>query len=106
MMTNSPEFGEVAAEFFERIGAETDTCVIWPSRLKIGAKSKKDPHIRVGGQEEGVKRAKMLITEAFISKLQDDQDITISIKPKARQTNKSCIVKTQERNSAGLYLAR
>ena len=49
MMTNSPEFGEAAAEFFERIGAETDTCVIWPSRLKIGAKSKKDPHIRVGG---------------------------------------------------------
>ena len=33
MMMNSPEFGEVAAEFFERIGAETDTCVIWPSRL-------------------------------------------------------------------------
>ena len=32
--------------------------------------------------------------------------MTISIKPKARQTNKSCIVKTQERNSAGLYLAR
>ena len=65
MMTNSPEFGEAAAEFFERIGAETDTCVIWPSRLKIGAKSKKDPHIRVGGQEEGVKRAKMLITEVL-----------------------------------------
>merc|ERR1719427_1242463 len=65
MMTNSPEFGEAAAEFFERIGAETDTCVIWPSRLKIGAKSKKDPHIRVGGQEEGVKRAKLLITEVL-----------------------------------------
>merc|ERR1719228_3082048 len=65
MMTNSPEFGEAAAEFFERIGAETDTCVIWPSRLKIGAKSKKDPHIRVGGHEEGVKRAKLLITEVL-----------------------------------------
>ena len=91
MMTNSPEFGEAAAEFFERIGTETGTVVIWPSRLKvqtlhftlctkctytrgsyaiyafpqIGAKSKKDPHIRVGGQEEGVKRAKMLITEVL-----------------------------------------
>ena len=32
MMTNSPEFGEAAQEFFDRIGAETDTCVIWPSR--------------------------------------------------------------------------
>ena len=65
MMMNSPEFGEVAAEFFERIGAETNTCVIWPSRLKVGAKSKKDPHIRVGGCEEGVKRAKTMITEVL-----------------------------------------
>jgi len=65
MMLNSPEFGEAAAEFFERIGAQTGTCVIWPSRLKIGAKSKKDPHIRVGGHEEGVKRAKMLICEVL-----------------------------------------
>merc|ERR1719300_1643934 len=66
MMTNSPEFGEAAAEFFDRIGVETDTCVIWPSRLKIGAKSKKDPHIRVGGRtEEGVMRAKMMISEVL-----------------------------------------
>ena len=65
MMMNSPEFGEVAAEFFDRIAAETDTTVIWPSRLKIGAKSKKDPHIRVGGTEEGVKRAKTMITEVL-----------------------------------------
>ena len=55
MMMNSPEFGEVtasplpsfnrlspnsttlqvAAEFFERIGAETNTCVIWPSRYRV-----------------------------------------------------------------------
>ena len=36
------------------------------SRLKIGAKSKKDPHIRVGGRtEESVMRAKMMITEVL-----------------------------------------
>ena len=35
-------------------------------RLKIGAKSKKDPHIRVGGRtEESVMRAKMMITEVL-----------------------------------------
>ena len=35
-------------------------------RLKIGAKSKKDPHIRVGGgQEDGVKTAKARITEVL-----------------------------------------
>ena len=35
-------------------------------RLKIGAKSKKDPHIRIGGQEESrVKAAKEMITEVL-----------------------------------------
>ena len=29
MMTNSPEFGEAAQEFFDRIETETDTCVIY-----------------------------------------------------------------------------
>ena len=38
----------------------------FPFRLKIGAKSKKDPHIRVGGRtEEGVMRAKMMISEVL-----------------------------------------
>jgi len=46
------------------------------------------------------------VEESVISKLQDDEDVIISIKPKARQTSKSCIVKTQERNSAGLYNTR
>lgn len=34
------DISESAAVFFKRIGNETGTCVIWPSRLKIGAKSK------------------------------------------------------------------
>jgi len=68
MMLGSADIGESAAVFFERIGNETATCVIWPSRLKIGAKSKKDPHIRVGGVEEGVKKAKMLIMEQLDTK--------------------------------------
>ena len=44
--------------------------------------------------------------EAMINKLQEEHDINISIKPKARQTNKSCIIKAQERNCAGVYIAR
>lgn len=59
---------ESATDFFMRIGDETSTTVIWPSRLKIGAKSKKDPHIRVGGQEEGVRKAKALIMEYLDTK--------------------------------------
>ena len=36
--------------------------------MKIGAKSKKDPHIRIGGTEECVKRAKSLIMEYLDTK--------------------------------------
>ena len=52
-----------------KIGEETSTTIIWPSRLKIGAKSKKDPHIRIGGlTEECVKQAKTLIMEYLDTK--------------------------------------
>lgn len=54
---------ESALDFFNRIGEETNATVIWPSRLKIGAKSKKDPHIRIGGSEECVRKAKARIME-------------------------------------------
>ena len=59
---------EEASEFFQRIGEQTNTTIIWPSRLKIGAKSKKDPHIRVGGDHNGVKQAKILIMEYLDTK--------------------------------------
>ena len=59
---------EEASEFFQRIGEQTNTTIIWPSRLKIGAKSKKDPHIRVGGELNGVKQAKLLIMEFLDTK--------------------------------------
>ncbi len=34
-----------AADFFAGIGEDTATTVIWPSRLKIGAKSKKGTYL-------------------------------------------------------------
>ncbi|KAJ8317838.1 hypothetical protein KUTeg_002929 [Tegillarca granosa] len=37
---------ENAEDFFQRIMDETNTQITWPSKLKIGAKSKKDPHIK------------------------------------------------------------
>ncbi|XP_076626288.1 protein bicaudal C isoform X4 [Colletes latitarsis] len=42
---------------------ETNTYVTWPSRLKIGAKSKKDPHIKVAGRPDDVRTAKEKIME-------------------------------------------
>ncbi|KAK6298354.1 hypothetical protein J4Q44_G00314090 [Coregonus suidteri] len=37
---------------------ETNTQVKWPSKLKIGAKSKKDPHVKVEGKRGNVLVAK------------------------------------------------
>lgn len=47
-----------AEEFFTNIMKETTTYVSWPCRLKIGAKSKKDPHIRIVGRLPDVLKAK------------------------------------------------
>lgn len=105
MMGRFEPIKETAADYFQRvssssskasgcianfflilqIGEDTNTTVIWPSRLKVGAKSKKgersqrsysfrfilsiaDPHIRIGGQEEGVTMAKAMIMEHLDTK--------------------------------------
>lgn len=47
-----------AEEFFTNIMKETTTYVSWPCRLKIGAKTKKDPHIRIVGKMTDVLKAK------------------------------------------------
>uniref|UniRef100_A0A3Q3JJ98 SAM domain-containing protein n=1 Tax=Monopterus albus TaxID=43700 RepID=A0A3Q3JJ98_MONAL len=52
-------------EFFERVMRETDTQVKWPSKLKIGAKSKKDPHVKVEGKRASVLEAKKKILEVL-----------------------------------------
>ncbi len=46
------------------------------------------------------------VQESLIQRLQDENEVTISVKPKARQANKSVIIKTQERNVGGMYVAR
>ncbi|XP_029020484.1 bicaudal C homolog 2 [Betta splendens] len=57
--------GETGKEFFERVMRETDTQVKWPSKLKIGAKSKKDPHVKVEGTRGNVLEAKKKILEVL-----------------------------------------
>ncbi|XP_054454078.1 bicaudal C homolog 2 [Anoplopoma fimbria] len=57
--------GETGEEFFERVMRETDTQVRWPSKLKIGAKSKKDPHVKVEGKRANVLEAKKKILEVL-----------------------------------------
>lgn len=49
---------DTAVEYFQRIMDETGTLILWPSKLKVGAKSKKDPHVKVVGRPEAVQSAR------------------------------------------------
>ncbi|KAI5627388.1 protein bicaudal C-like 1 [Silurus asotus] len=55
-------------DFFQKVMEETNTQIAWPSKLKIGAKSKKDPHIKVSGKREDVKEAKEKIMSVLDTK--------------------------------------
>ncbi|XP_030642764.1 protein bicaudal C homolog 1 isoform X2 [Chanos chanos] len=55
-------------DFFQKVMDETNTQIAWPSKLKIGAKSKKDPHIKVCGKHENVKEAKERIMSVLDTK--------------------------------------
>ncbi|KAM4554871.1 bicaudal C homolog 2 isoform 1-T1 [Odontesthes bonariensis] len=69
-MLYAPKHGDVETgeEFFERVMKETNTQVKWPSKLKIGAKSKKDPHVKVEGKRSNVLSAKKKILEVLETK--------------------------------------
>ncbi|XP_070608169.1 protein bicaudal C homolog 1 [Erythrolamprus reginae] len=60
--------GRSGEDFFQKIMEETNTQIAWPSKLKIGAKSKKDPHIKVSGKRENVKEAKEKIMSVLDTK--------------------------------------
>ncbi|XP_015235705.1 PREDICTED: protein bicaudal C homolog 1-B-like [Cyprinodon variegatus] len=69
-MLYAPEQGgETGEKFFERVMRETSTQVKWPSKLKIGAKSKKDPHVKVEGKRASVMEAKKKILEVLEPKV-------------------------------------
>uniref|UniRef100_A0A3B4D8X2 SAM domain-containing protein n=1 Tax=Pygocentrus nattereri TaxID=42514 RepID=A0A3B4D8X2_PYGNA len=55
-------------DFFQKVMDETSTQIAWPSKLKIGAKSKKDPHIKVSGRREDVREAKERILSVLDTK--------------------------------------
>ncbi|XP_053540955.1 protein bicaudal C homolog 1 isoform X5 [Ictalurus punctatus] len=55
-------------DFFQKVMEETNTQIAWPSKLKIGAKSKKDPHIKVSGKRDDVKEAKEKIMSVLDTK--------------------------------------
>ncbi|XP_056147338.1 bicaudal C homolog 2 [Lampris incognitus] len=70
-MLYAPKQGDglTGEEFFEKVMKETDTQVKWPSKLKIGAKSKKDPHVKVEGKRANVLDAKKRILAVLETKV-------------------------------------
>ncbi|CAG10078.1 unnamed protein product [Tetraodon nigroviridis] len=58
----------ISGRVYSQIMDETQTQIAWPSKLKIGAKSKKDPHIKVCGRRENVREAKDRIMSVLDTK--------------------------------------
>lgn len=79
--------GQTGEEFFQKIMEETATTITWPSKLKIGAKSKKDPHIKVAGLPESVKQAKEKVMAVL-----DTKSSRVTLKMDVSYTDHSHII--------------
>ena len=76
-----------AEAFFLEVMNTTNTQVSWPSRLKVGAKSKKDPHIKITGPIEQVKIAKEMIMKQL-----DSKSSRVTIKMDVSHTDHSHVI--------------
>ncbi|XP_033227977.1 protein bicaudal C isoform X2 [Belonocnema kinseyi] len=88
MLLVDNETTEAAEAFFQKVMEETNTFVTWPSRLKIGAKSKKDPHIKVAGRLDDVRAAK----EKIMQILDTRQSNRVTMKLDVSYTDHSHII--------------
>ncbi|KAG7312462.1 hypothetical protein JYU34_001973 [Plutella xylostella] len=87
MLADTLEESQTAQAFFHRVMNETNTLVKWPTRLKIGARSKKDPHVRVAGRPENVKMAREKIMQ-----LLDTRSNRVTMKIDVSYTDHSHII--------------
>ncbi|XP_043463526.1 protein bicaudal C isoform X1 [Leptopilina heterotoma] len=88
MLLGDSDAPEAAEVFFQKVMEETNTFVTWPSRLKIGAKSKKDPHIKVAGRLDDVRVAK----EKIMQILDTRQNNRVTMKLDVSYTDHSHII--------------
>uniref|UniRef100_A0A915PUR7 SAM domain-containing protein n=1 Tax=Setaria digitata TaxID=48799 RepID=A0A915PUR7_9BILA len=70
MITGEPLYGSEkflpsAEEFFQKVTELSGAVISWPSRLKIGAKTKKDPYVKMLGTIEQVNCARQLIASTL-----------------------------------------
>ncbi|XP_046831168.1 protein bicaudal C isoform X2 [Vespa crabro] len=88
MLQGDNDMPKAADTFFHSVMEETNTFVMWPSRLKIGAKSKKDPHIKVAGRPDDVRTAKEKIMEILDTR----QNNIVTMKMDVSYTDHSHII--------------
>lgn len=55
--------------FFQDIMSRTGALISWPAQLKIGAKTKRDPFVKVQGTMEQITRAETMLTEHLQTKV-------------------------------------
>ncbi|KAJ2945427.1 hypothetical protein O0L34_g239 [Tuta absoluta] len=87
MLAENLEESQTAQAFFHRVMNDTNTLVNWPARLKIGARSKKDPHVRVAGRPDDVKLAREKIMQ-----LLDTRSNRVTMKIDVSYTDHSHII--------------
>lgn len=87
MLADNLEESQTAQAFFHRVMTETNTLINWPARLKIGARSKKDPHVRVAGRPDDVKLAREKIIQ-----LLDTRNNRVTMKIDISYTDHSHII--------------
>jgi protein bicaudal C len=83
-----------ASEFFSKVENATNTQISWPSRLKIGAKTKKDPFVKIIGIPESVAKAKESISNLL--RVKKDR---ITLKMEIGHTSHSHIIGRGGRNT-------
>ncbi|CAF4928601.1 unnamed protein product [Pieris macdunnoughi] len=87
MLADNLDVSQTAQAFFQKVMDETRTVINWPARLKIGARSKKDPHVRISGLSEDVKLAREKIMQ-----LLDTRSNRVTMKIDVSYTDHSHII--------------
>ncbi|XP_017783447.1 PREDICTED: protein bicaudal C [Nicrophorus vespilloides] len=96
MLSGDNEAPLPADIFFEQIMNDTNTFITWPSKLKVGAKSKKDPHVRIAGRPENVQAARERIMTVL-----DTRSNRVTMKMDVSYTDHSHII-----GKAGMSIKR
>ncbi|CAL2040398.1 unnamed protein product [Caenorhabditis brenneri] len=73
-----------AESFFANVMTYSNAEVIWPAQLKIGAKTKKDPYVKVIGSIEQIESARTLILNSLQIKVSQISNSVVMLSLKVR----------------------